>query len=221
MSDPTEEQSPQREEPAPDAETYHITREGRRQAMILLVGVASLWVFALWTLITLFQDALSGVEWVSLLLMLAILLVAPLVAWALFEEANSRYIVTGETLRYKSFGGVDIAYKWSDLHAGPGPGTGRLARFFLGEDKEGAAKDASADAMDGEGDEEASLFRVPDRSDQIANPVARFLHKLAHGATLPVYGAVENRDKLLATIHAHTATSAVATDASPSVVASG
>ena len=32
----------------------------------------SIWVFALWTLITIFQDGITGVEWVSSLLMLGI-----------------------------------------------------------------------------------------------------------------------------------------------------
>ena len=59
--------------------TYAMTREGRRQAIILLLGVASLWVFAVWTFVTLLQDGLGGVEWVSAALMLGIMLVAPVV----------------------------------------------------------------------------------------------------------------------------------------------
>ena len=205
MSDPIQVQSTQVEESAPGTGTYHMTRESRRQAIILLVGVASLWVFALWTLTTLFQDGLSGVEWVSILLMLAILLVAPLVAWALLEEANSRYIVSDENLRYQSLGGVDITYNWSELSAAQGAGKGRLARFFLGDDIEEPPREVSVSSTDGDSEEETNLLRVPDHSTHIANPVARILHGLAHGSTLPVYGGVENRDELLATILTRTA----------------
>ena len=74
---------------------YPMSRQGRRQAFILLAGVASIWIFALWTLVTILDGGITGVEWVSLVLMLGILVVSPLVAWALLEEAGSR-IVTGE-----------------------------------------------------------------------------------------------------------------------------
>src|SRR5690349_10356952 len=88
LANPIAIQSAETVAPAPGV--YPMSREGRRQAIILLLGVASIWVFALWSLVTILQDGVSGVEWVSGLLMLCILLVAPIVAWTLLEEANSR-----------------------------------------------------------------------------------------------------------------------------------
>src|SRR5713101_7581337 len=60
---------------------YPMSRQGRRQALILLLGVITIWIFALWSLITILQDGVNGVEWVSMVLMLGLLLVAPVVAW--------------------------------------------------------------------------------------------------------------------------------------------
>src|SRR3954470_16845508 len=94
---------------------YAMSREGRRQAYILLLGVASIWIFALWTLITILQDGVSGVEWVSLLLMLGLLVVAPVVGWTLLEEAGTRIEVSDGGIRYASLGGIDLFYKWDEL----------------------------------------------------------------------------------------------------------
>ncbi|MFL5732768.1 MAG: hypothetical protein ACJ78Q_06160 [Chloroflexia bacterium] len=122
--------------PADGAErVYPISREGRRQAFILLLGVATIWIFALWSLITILQDGVTGVEWVSLALMLGLLLVAPVVAWVLLEEANSRLILTDTGLRYRSLAGIDLEYAWDDITGlAPTGRKSRIARFFLGDD---------------------------------------------------------------------------------------
>src|SRR5437879_5015753 len=102
-------------EPERIAESYAIypmSKDGRRQAIILLLGVISLWIFALWTLINIFEDGIKGVEWVSGLLMLGILLVAPVVGWALLEEANCRITTDAAGIRYQTLAGIDLAYKW-------------------------------------------------------------------------------------------------------------
>src|SRR5438874_12797778 len=96
-------------------QTFPMSREGRRQALVLLAGVASIWIFALWTLVTILQDGVSGVEWVSLVLMLGLLVVAPVVAWALLEEANCRMIVSSQGVRYQTLAGVDITYAWDEV----------------------------------------------------------------------------------------------------------
>lgn len=115
---------------------YPMSRDGRRQAIILLIGVATLWVFALWSLVTIFQDGLTGVEWVSMLLMLGMLVVAPVVAWTLLEEANSRIVTSERGIEYRTIGGINLAYKWDELSGFKPRGTrGRLARFFLGEEE--------------------------------------------------------------------------------------
>jgi len=111
-----------------------MSREGKRQAYILLAGVASIWIFALWTLITILQDGVSGVEWVSLLLMLGMIVVAPVVAWALLEEASARIETGKQGIRYTGMGGIDLSYEWGEV-SGPMPkGPNKLARFFLGSD---------------------------------------------------------------------------------------
>jgi hypothetical protein len=184
---------------------YPISREGRRQAIVLLLGVISLWVFALWSLINLLQDGISGTEWVSLLLMLGIVLVAPVVGWALLEEAGSRITTDENGIRYYSIGGIDIPYKWEDL-AGSRP-TGRMSkvtRFFLGDDKGESSSDSIESDVSGDDVEpDTRLFHTPDRTAQITNPMARILHKLSHGPSLPLYGGIERRDDLLKEIASH------------------
>jgi hypothetical protein len=204
---------PDLEAQTPTARAYRLTREGRRQAMILLLGVASLWVFALWTLITLFQDGLDGVEWVSLLLMSAILVVAPLVAWTLLEESQSQLTANAESLRYQSLSGIDITYKWEELVPAPDAGRGRLARLFVGDNRE----KKEVDSEDVLGEEDTRLYSVPDHTAQIANPVARILHRLAHGSHLPVYAGIEKKEELLATIKSHVSAAAEDVDSIPTL----
>ncbi len=76
-------------ESSPGGQVYRLSPAGRRTALILLLGVAAIWVFALWTLVTQAQDGLSGPEWVTAILMLGILVVAPVVGWTLLEERTT------------------------------------------------------------------------------------------------------------------------------------
>src|SRR6478609_760949 len=94
---------------------YAMSREGRRQALLLLVGVVSIWIFALWSLVTILQDGVSGVEFVSGLLMLGLLVVAPAVAWTLLEEANARIVTSERGIEYRTLGGVNLPYAWGDI----------------------------------------------------------------------------------------------------------
>lgn len=221
---------------------FPMSREGKRQAYILLVGVASIWIFALWTLTTILQDGVSGVEWVSLLLMLGMLVVAPVVAWTLLEEASARIETTDQGINYSSMGGIDLRYKWGEVSGPVHKGPNRIARFFLGDDEGQSGTNNSnnnresnveagelrpevtnnrrvtkstadvtagpdeADSerdMDEDGEPDTILLNVPDRSGQIANPISRFLHRQAHGSTLPVYGNLERRSELLDEISQH------------------
>lgn len=236
-------------------QTYPMSREGRRQAIVLLLGVISIWIFALWSLTTILQDGVSGVEWVSLLLMIGMLVVAPVVAWTLLEEANTRIITDSKGMRYQTISGIILSYSWEELEGfKTKEGRSRVARFFLGDDGEpnlddkqarkaetgesrpggrinnatgeqsgkevaaGAEPEAkmaqstptdSANLPDNTGDNDDAdepetllLNARTDHTDQIANPVARFLHKQAHGASLPIYGGLENRAQLLSEIEA-------------------
>ena len=194
--------------------TYPMSKEGRRQAIILLLGVISIWVFALWSLVTILQDGITGVEWVSGLLMLAILVVAPLVAWTLLEEANSRVSTSEDGITYSTLGGITLKYAWADIAGFKDKGRkGRLARFFLGDDdgdndklndmeKSARTVKASEDEEMPPEDEPETVLLVlrKDPADGIANPLLRFLHKQAQGSALPIYGGLENRKALLSEI---------------------
>ncbi|MBF6614710.1 MAG: hypothetical protein IVW55_16490 [Chloroflexi bacterium] len=197
--------------------SYAMSREGRRRAIILLLGVASIWVFALWSLITILQDGVSGVEWVSSLLMIGIIVVAPLVAWSLLEEANARITTSERGIGYSTIGGIKLNYSWSELSSSrPDESRGRIARFFLGEDdsKTDEQENATVPVAPEEGTEaeatdddeiDTLLLRIhPGSACQIANPLVRFLHRQAQGDALPVYAGLENRDALLREIASHT-----------------
>jgi len=197
--------------------TYPMSKEGRRQAVILLLGVISIWVFAVWSFIAIFPDGVTGVEWVTGALMLGIIVVAPVVAWTLLEEANARITTDDQGIAYSTFGGLKLTYALADISGFKGKGRkGRLARFFLGDDDgdnvDNGNSDNTTEIVDdarqvkaGEDEENVSedepetalLALRKDPAAQIANPVVRFLHKQAHGDALPIYGGLENRKALL------------------------
>lgn len=196
------------------ANAYPMSRDGRRQAIILLLGVGSLWVFALWTLITILEGGISDVEWVSGVLMLGMLLVAPLVAWTLLEEAYSRVQVGDWGVRYETLAGIKLAYTWDELSGYRQESRSRIARFFLGDrepeeahiNSKGSRAAGAAGVIDNTNEEKESeeepetlmLESTKDGAMQIANPALRFLHRQAHGSNgLPIYGGLEGRDALL------------------------
>jgi hypothetical protein len=202
---------------------YPMSKEGRRQAIILLLGVISIWVFALWSLIAMLPDGITGVEWVTGLLMLGILVVAPVVAWTLLEEANSRITADDAGINYNTIGGISLSYSWADIAGFKEKGRkGRIARFFLGDDdgdnsssKSNETEENTPAVKAGKEDEETPPDDEPDtmlltvRKDltpQIANPVVRFLHRQAHGNDLPIYGGLENREALLSEISSYITT---------------
>jgi hypothetical protein len=201
---------------------YPISGEGRRQAAILLAGVATIWLAALWILFTILQDGIGGVEWVSLALMVGILVVAPVVGWALVEEATARITTDDQGIRYRAAGGIHLTYLWTELRGfEPRQAGGRLARFFLGSDgdtrdqhdRPGAAQ--REDGADINGNEREDSPPVPNERDtlllqagvdhtrQIPNPLVRFLHRQAYGTAIPIYAGLEGRDQLLAEVTAH------------------
>lgn len=185
--------------------TYAMSKPGRRQALVLFVGAASIWVFALWTLVTILENGITGVEWVSLVLMLGILLVAPMVCWALLEEAYSQ-ISTGDWgIRYRTLAGIDLTYSWEEIAGFKGKSDrSRVARFFLGDEGEGKSgervRDVEADGdieKESEDEPETRLLEVrQDRTGQITNPLVRFLHRQAHGTHIPIFSGLENHSML-------------------------
>src|SRR5262249_3021614 len=100
--------------PAPPSgvQVYRPTPDAPRTALILLLGVGALGVFAAWTLITQAQDGLSGPEWVTAVLMVGILLVAPVVGWTLLEERAATLTADADGLTYRSLNGIHLRYTW-------------------------------------------------------------------------------------------------------------
>ncbi|MDQ6695074.1 MAG: hypothetical protein M3014_11770 [Chloroflexota bacterium] len=184
---------------------YGVSREGKRQAYILFAGVVSLWIFALWSLIVILDGGITGVEWVSSLLMMSMLVVAPVVGWSLLAEASSRYGMSEQGLKYSTVGGLSLLYSWEEIAGwAPRSGRGRIARFFLGDEPSGDATlsgDSSVvNSVDSEEDDEpeTSLLQV---SGVMPGGPAGLLHRLANGNNvLPIYGSIDNRDKLIGEI---------------------
>ena len=130
--------NPWRREPSVQARMhplpiYRLSAAGRRTALILLLGVAAVWVFAAWTLVTQALDGLSGPEWVTALLMLGILVVAPVVGWTLLEERSATITADAHGLTYRSITGIHLAYAWPEITGlDPAPAQpSRWARLFM------------------------------------------------------------------------------------------
>lgn len=169
--------------------TYRLTGAGRRTAAVLLVGAMVIWAFALWTFRSTLGISYNPLEfWGSLrasveqglgvgqvvpaLLMLVLIVATPLVIWNILEEYDASYTPAEDGLRFSSLG-VRVTYPWPAI-------TG-----LRGVDED------SDEPMD-------ELVLDADYAGQVANPVLRFLHRQAYGATrLPLYAALQDRDELL------------------------
>jgi hypothetical protein len=192
--------------------SFPMSREGRRQAIVLLLGVISLAIFALWSLVNILQDGVSDVEWVTGAFMLAILLVSPLVAWTLLEEANTVVTISDNGLTYRTLAGISLQYRWPDVAGFKSKqGKSKLARFLLGDDD---APQEEAVPVTSEGDvenvaESPSTLLLSVRTDpalQLKSRLVRFLHKQAYGDTLPLHSGLANRDLLINNINRYTST---------------
>src|SRR6476661_4055606 len=91
---------------------YRLAPEARRTTLVLLLGVLAIAIFAIWSLIALLSGGLQGPEWVSALLMLAILGLSPLVAWGLLAEYNATILTDTAGLTYRTIGGITLTYPW-------------------------------------------------------------------------------------------------------------
>jgi hypothetical protein len=159
--------------------TFRLGAEARRTNYILSVGVASLWLFAVWSLVTLFEGGLGGVELVSLLLLGAMSLVAPVVIWSLLSDAAGVYEVSDEALSYSSLGGLTARYPWAAVTAVRVP------------------QDEPADAdLDSPELETGSLRYVEIAEAQRSGSLAQLLHTVSHGRRLPIPAGVEERAAL-------------------------
>ena len=120
-------------EEAPTGAVYRMSAAGRRTALILLLGVGAVAIFAVWTLVTQVEGGLSGPEWVTAGLMLGILALAPVVGWTLLEERAATITTDATGLTYRSLGGIELRYRWPEvtgLDPAP-PARSRWARLFF------------------------------------------------------------------------------------------
>jgi hypothetical protein len=178
--------------------TYSLSPSGRRTALLLLIGSLVIWAFALWTfrrtldisynplyfwgsLRTAIQSGLTLGQLVPALLMLVLIVATPLVIWNILEEWAASYTPTEEGLRFVSLG-IDVVYPWSGIDA--------------------------IRQLDQDSDEPIDELQLrEDYTNQIKNPVLRFLHGQAYGRkTLPVYAGLQEREELLAQIQQYTKT---------------
>ena len=124
---------PVTEETPAGSTMYRMSATGRRTALILLLGVGAVAIFAVWTLLTQAEGGLSGPEWVTAALMLGILALAPVVGWNLLEERATTISADATGLTYRSLGGIELRYRWAEvtgLDPAP-PARGRWTRLFF------------------------------------------------------------------------------------------
>ena len=169
--------------------TYRISPAGRRTALLLLIGALIIWAFALWTFRTTLGISYNPLEfWATLrqqidaglsisqivpaLLMLVLIIATPLVIWNVLEEWAATYTPAEDGLRFESLG-LALTYPWSGISA--------IKR------------------VDEDPDEPVDeLVLNKDYTDQIRNPILRFLHGQAYGRTkLPLYAGLASRDELI------------------------
>jgi hypothetical protein len=191
-------------------QTYRLSAAGRRLTLVLLVAALLIWAFAIWSFASTLRISYHPLElWPSLqqsladglgvgqvvpaLLMLALIVATPLLIWNLLEEWAAAYTPTPEGLRFESLG-LRVTYPWSAIET--------LRRV----------DDDAEEPLD-------ELLLDGDYGAQIGNPVVRFLHRQAFGATrLPIYAGIEDRDDLIAAIRRHTEAPAPVAGMAPAAV---
>lgn len=173
--------------------TYRLSASGRRTTIILLIGACAIWGFAIWsfrntlnisyhprsffsTLSTSIEEGLSISQIVPAFLMVVLIVATPLLVWNLLEEWAASYTPTDEGLRFESLLGIRVVYPWQAI----------MGMRRVDED--------SDDPLD-------ELLVEGNYTQQIPNPVLRFLHSQAYGRNkIPIYAGLETRDELLAEI---------------------
>jgi len=193
--------------------------------------VLAIAVYALWTLVSLLAGGLDGPDWVTALLMLAIVGLSPAVGWSLLAELNATITTDAAGLRFQTVGGVDLPYEWA--HVGgltPAPtgwglvtlgsnarSAGRTAEPIQENKLEVPAKGPEEETRPagevtegtespGEtGAEGGELWQIavdPPAATRVANPLMRLLYRQAYGGAVPLYGGLAERAALLAEIAA-------------------
>lgn len=172
--------------------TYHLSTNGRRTTIILLIAAFAIWGFALWsfrstlniryhplhlweTLRASIEQGLTIGQLVPAFLMLVLIVATPLLVWNLLEEWAAKYTPSEQGLRFESLG-IDITYPWDSIRS--------IRRL----------DDDSDEPMD-------ELLITGNHTTQVSNVLLRFLHNQAYGRhKLPIYAGLEARNELLAEI---------------------
>lgn len=152
---------------------YRLSSSGRKTALVLLAGVASIFGFAVWTLLSLLTAGIELGEMIPLVLMVGILIASPLLAWNIVEELFASIELSEEALVFRS-AGIEIPCPWSDVtgFSEPDGGTWR-------------------------GGQDALVHLSRDCSSSISSPLLRFLHRQAHGSRkIRLYSSLDDREKL-------------------------
>ena len=205
---------------------YRLAPEARRTTLVLMLGVLAIAVFAIWSFVALLSGGLQGPEWVSALLMLAILGLSPLVAWGLLAEYNATILTDAAGLTYRTIGGINLTYPWPQVQGlAPAP----LGLFTFGDKVRAAGRNAAQSTLAIErepvtgkdveippavpegGAAEAlpeseppwQIVVDPPAPERIANPLARLLYQQSYASGLPLPMGLQNRPALIAEIPAH------------------
>jgi hypothetical protein len=120
---------------------YRLSGDARRTALALLAGVVAVALYALWSLAALIAGGLQGPEWVTALLMLAILGVSPFVAWSLLAEYGARIATDESGLSYQTVAGVRLTYPWTAVR-GLAPARAAVGPLTIGDKARSAGRNA-------------------------------------------------------------------------------
>ncbi|HEX6606140.1 MAG TPA: hypothetical protein VF276_04420 [Chloroflexia bacterium] len=205
---------------------YRLAPEARRTTLVLMLGVLAIAVFAIWSFVALLSGGLQGPEWVSALLMLAILGLSPLVAWGLLAEYNATILTDAAGLTYRTIGGINLTYPWPQVQGlAPAP----LGLFTFGDKVRAAGRNAAqstlaierepvtgkdveippavpeggaAEALP-ESEPPRQIVVDPPAPERIANPLARLLYQQSYAGGLPLPMGLQDRPALIDEIAAH------------------
>jgi len=182
-----------------ETKTYRLSPTGRRTTLILLVAALIIWGFALWSFNNTlklsenlqalpllafpqkFLTLLSGLplsQLVPALLLFVLLWATPLLIWNLLEEWAAAYTPTPKGLLFESLG-ISLIYPWEAMQ--------EIRRV----------DDDDSDPMD-------EIILLGNPTQQIKNPLLRFLHTQGYGRNkLPIYPGLAERESLLTEIRQH------------------
>lgn len=159
---------------------YRLSATGRKVAVVLLAGVASIFAFAGWTLYRLLPGGIDLGDAVPFVLMVGLLISTPLLAWNIIEELAVSVVISDDGLVFRS-AGIAISCSWNEVV--------------------GFSEVEAGSWLGGEG---GSVHLSRDCASAISNPLLRFLHWQANGPKrIRLYASLDDRESLQARIKDH------------------